>query len=344
MRKKFIHPPQLPEKSKRRAEAILWDLYLQGPVEDPSGQATNKFADRLKQVGWPMSTNTVNRIVNGFGDRGGNEGDLYPYVYIHRELSGKRTLKIELIVDPDQVAFPDNPFEDEPAATPAPAAATAPKGPPVFLGTASLGPRKPRQPEPVDDTGETFARQRQFENAAPQPEPEPEAELEAEPEVAVEPEPEPEPAIVDVPSVDLEPYRSDATVRTNGTGAHEDDIDLDNLDDLGLPDDLFAGNGSEPPRSSMDMVAAAISILSDAMAAHAGEQMRFATDVLDQHIDERLGEYRILQDRLGRVEGKLRHTVTQYEKVVTLARRQRQQIVALQKELARYRPKATTST
>lgn len=368
MSKPFHHPEQIPGESKRRAEAILWDLYLQGPVEDPKGQATNKFADRLKAAGWPMSTATINRIVNGFGNRGGNEGNLYPYVYIERKLNGKRTLSISLVVDPDEVAFPDNPFENTYPDVASPEPRKAPertpavsdtKGPPVFLGTATLAPRKPRKEE--HDAGETFARQRQFEGAAPEPEPEtvdvgpvqvePEPEIVAEPNDdvivldEVEPEPDQPEEIEDIPEVELgalEPYRNDTTVRTNG--AVPQDEDELNLDDLGeLPDDLFADLNGSRPQTAMEMVSAAISLLADAQAAHAGEQMHLATDVLDRHIDERLGEYRLLQDRLSRMEAKLRHTVGQYEKVVGIARTQRKQIIALQRELAKHRPKATAS-
>lgn len=338
LRKKFTHPPKLPGESKRRAEVILWDLYLRGPVEDPSGHAMDLFKKRLAKIGWPMSTHTVNRIVDGFGDRDGQHSDLYPHNYIARDINGKRTYKVALIVDPEKVAFPDNPFEDEEPQT----AEKAPKGPPVFLGTGTLAPRKPRPQN--DDAGETFARQRQFEGDIP--EPAPELELEPEPELVdeideIETEPietapfEPEPV-----AGALEPYRNGTSVRTNGTDPLPDDeIDLDDLGDL--PEDLLEG---QRPQTAMDMVAAAISLLSDSMAAHASEQTHLATDVLDRHIDERLGEYRLLQDRLARTEAKLRHTITQYEKAVGIARKQRQQLIAMKKELLRYRPTASTSS
>jgi hypothetical protein len=306
--KRFTHP-NVPADSKRRAEALLWNLHLEGPVVDSSGRAVQKLADRLAKVGWVMSVVTVNRLVNGLGDRGGRHGDLYQYNYIAREVSGKMTKRIELIVDPTQVPFPPNPF----------------KNLPVFR-SAAVTKSKPVPP----DEGETFARQRQFETPEPvaPSEPEPElVELELELELPESVEPEAEPATVGT----LEPYHPEEKAHTNG--ADQGDLEL-----MDLPDDLLVDTNEVRPRTAMDMVSAAISMLSDAMAAHAGEQMHLATDTLDRHIDERLGEYRLLQDRLERTEGKLRHTVTQYEKVVGIARKQRQQIIALQKELARHRP------
>jgi hypothetical protein len=319
---KFTHPSGIPADSKKRAEAILWDLHLRGPVVDKSGRASQAFTERLAKVGWSMSTNSVNRIVNGLGDRGGRHGDLYPYNYIAREVNGKRTLSIKLIVDPDKVPFPPNPFNVGPAFHPVPSGRSKPKS------------------EPAAEEGETFARQQQFvaarhlEELTPPP---------TAPPVVVEEEPVEEPVAEELvePELamgELEPYRSEAEVRTNGAGSEPDEFEL-----VDLPEDLLTEVEDDRPRSAMNMVSAAISLLSDAMAAHAGEQVNLAADMLDRHIDARLGEYRVLQERLERSEGKLRHTVAQYERVVEIARTQRKQLIALQRELARLRPKATTS-
>jgi hypothetical protein len=322
--KTFQHPPKLPEDSKKRCAAILWNLHLQGPVEDPKGAAVEAFRDRLAEVGWSMPKVSVGRIVDGLGDRAGQYGDMYPYNYIAREISGKRTLSIKLIVDPERVPFPPNPFANWPAFHPVPA-----------------GKKKKERfsdPGPAEEEGETFARQRQFEDvvAAVDPAPaDPAPVAEAEPPEEIELE-----EITDIPDATvgtLEPYRAEPTVRTNGAD-QGDEFEL-----IDLPEDLLTDIDEESPgsRSAMDMVSAAINLLSDAMAAHAGEQAHLAADMLDRHIDARLGEYRVLQERLDRSEAKLRHTVAQYERVVEIARGQRKQLIALQRELARLRPKSS---
>lgn len=332
--KTFQHPPKLPLDSKKRCAAILWDLHLRGPVEDPRGAAITVFADRLADIGWDMPQASIKRIVDGLGDRGGQHGDMYPYNYIAREINGKRTLSISLIVDPNKVPFPPNPFQSRPAFIPVP------------TGRSGKGKRErfsdPGPAEPEEGEGETFARQRQFEDVVAAVEPAP---------VAAEPEPEEEPEeeyvqdldtiITETPTVTLEPFRAEPTVRTNGMD--QDGVDQDELELGDLPADLLTDFEDAHPRSAMDMVSAAISLLSDAMAAHAGEQMHLAADMLDRHIDARLGEHRVLQEKLERTEGKLRHTVTQYERVVEIARTQRKQLIALQKEVVRLRPKSPTS-
>jgi hypothetical protein len=313
--RKFKHPADIPAESKRRAEAILWNLHLEGPVVDRSGRAVQKLIERLAAVGWEMPPSTINRIVAGLGNRGGVHGDLYPYHYIDRDVRGKRTHRIELCVDPDVVVFPPNPFKN---------------------GPVTETPEAPAEPL-VEE--ETFARQRQFEEqdtpdpvateAMEEPEPEEVADEVESTELPVEPD-----GTADVSAGTLEPYRSDIAVRTNGSD-HEDD----DYDPIELPEDLLAElNGV--PHTAMDMVSAAINLLSGAMAAHAGEQMRLASDVIDRQLDERFGEYRVLRDRLARTEGNLRHAVGQYEKVVGVARQQRKQLVALQRELARLRATA----
>lgn len=339
--KPFQHPPKLPAESKTRCAAILWNLHLQGPVEDPDGAAVETLMRRLADVGWAMPKVTVGRIVDGLGNRGGRHSDMYPYHYIDREVGGKRTFSIRLIVDPEKVPFPPNPFKNWPAFHQVPT-----KG-----GKSKRGPKEAfADPGPALDPpeeGETFARQRQFESVVAAAEPVPVPPVAPE---EVEPDPElvetPDDTITDLDPIELdpvgslEPYRAEAEVRTNGAdnAPHDDEFDLGDL-----PADLLADLGEDRPRTAMDMVSAAISLLSDAMAAHAGEQMHLATDVLDRHIDTRLGEYRVLLDRVDATEGKLRHTVAQYEKVVTIARAQRKQLVALQRELARLRSKSSTS-
>jgi hypothetical protein len=316
----FQHPPKLPAESKKRCAAILWDLHLRGPVEDPDGAAIGKFADRLAEIGWDMPQATIIRIVNGLGDRGGQYGDMYPYNYISREINGKRTLRISLIVNPDEVPFPPNPFQSRPAFHPVPTHKGANKG------------KRERfaDPGPTETEGETFARHRQFDDVT--------APIEPPALVKAEPEPEPEPmgetdTITTIGT--LEPF---VVERAAGTNGDQDDFGL-----ADLPGDLLTDLDDEPPRTAMDMVSAAIGLLSDAMAAHAGEQVHLAGDMLDRHIDARLGEYRVLQERLEQTEGKLRHTVAQYEKVVEIARTQRKQLIALQKEVARSRPKSPTT-
>jgi hypothetical protein len=327
--KTFQHPPKLPEESKKRCAAILWNLHLQGPVVDPKGAAVEALRDRLAEVGWSMPKVSVGRIVDGLGDRKGQHGDMYPYNYIAREISGKRTLSIQLIVDPDKVPFPPNPFGNWPA-------------------FHSVPTRKKKErftdPGPAPEAeGETFARQRQFDEIVAA-EPTPPGVRAAPVDVAeTEPSEDELDVITDIPDPTLgtlEPYRAEPTVRTNGAD-EGDEFDL-----VDLPEDLLTGLGDEPvaSRSAMDMVSAAIGLLSDAMAAHAGEQVQLAADTLDRHIDARLGEYRVLQERLERSEDKLRHTVGQYERVVAIAREQRKQLIALQRELARLRPKAPAST
>jgi hypothetical protein len=331
--KTFEHPAKIPHESRKRAAAILWNLHLQGPVEDPKGAAIEMLRDRLAEVGWSMPKVSVGRIVDGFGDRGGQYGDIYPYNYIAREISGKRTLSIKLIVDPERVPFPPNPFGNWPAFHPVP------------VGRKKKGERERFSdpgPAPAVESEETFARQRQFDEVVAAVEP-PAPPAPVTPVVVADPEPEEIDEldeITDIPDATvgtLEPYRAEPTVRTNGAD-QGDDFEL-----VDLPADLLTDieEESSQPRSAMDMVSAAISLLSDAMAAHAGEQMHLAADTLDRHIDARLGEYRVLQERLERSEGKLRHTVAQYERVVEIARAQRKQLVALQRELARLRPKSS---
>lgn len=320
--KTFQHPPKLPAESKKRCAAILWDLHLRGPVEDPDGTAINKFVDRLAEAGWHMPPVAVSRIVDGLGNRGGQHSELYPYNYISREINGKRTLKISLIVDPDEVPFPPNPFQSRPAFHPVP----------TLRGSKA---KRERVADPVNtDEGETFARQRQFDDVA--------AVIEPPTPVADEPPVPEQPEVIDDfdgPTTEvgtLEPFHVESTVQSNG-------VDQDEFDLTDLPDDLLTDLEDAPARTAMDMVSAAISLLSEAMAVHAGEQMHLAADTLDRHIDARLGEYRVLQERQEQTEVKLRHTVAQYERVVELARTQRKQLIALQKQMARSRPKSPTS-
>lgn len=335
--KTFHHPPKLPDESKRRCAAILWNLHLQGPVEDPAGAAVEKLRDRLAEVGWTMPKVTVGRIVDGLGNRGGQYGDMYPYHYIDREIGGKRTFSIRLIVDPEKVAFPPNPFKSWPA----------------FHQVPTKGGKSKREsfadPGPASEAeGETFARQRQFEMVSagteevPPPPPPPPAPVVAAEEPGVVEDPEDIITELDQTVGALEPYRADAEVRSNGADHVTDDDEFELTD---LPADLLADLDlrEDQPQTAMDMVSAAISLLSDAMAVHAGEQMHLAADVLDRHIDARLGEYRVLQDRLAAAEAKLQHAVTQYGKVVAVAREQRKQLIALQRELARQRPKSPAS-
>jgi hypothetical protein len=322
----FVHPPKTTSRSKEQMAAVLWELHLHGPVKDSSGQAAAKLLKRLEDVGYSMSINGVNRIVNVLdkSDRLAKESS-YPYHYINRVVNGRRTMLIELIVDPREVPFPPNPFKEQPR----------------FESKAAKEEEKPTMnAPPPTDAPETFARQGLFESfAKPQrvqpkaqePEPDPEPEREPAPEPVAELAPI-ETEVVHEPEGDafvLEPYEFETTVRTNGSTERQVDDDL-----FTLPEDLLSGLDDPDNRRSTELIAKAIGLLSDAMAAVQTEQIDLVTVGIGQEIDRRFGEYQALQDRLRQREDQLRHVVGQYERVVELARTLRKRNAALEKRLA----------
>lgn len=312
--KTFEHPPRTTGRSKQLVAAVLWSLALEGPVIDkPGGHAADILLKRLQALGYDMSINALNRIINALGDREHSAADTYPYDYITRDVGkGKRTFEISLKVNPKEVPFPPNPF----------------KRFPQFQAVNELPPPPEIVESPAPEQEETFARQRMFDGdmAAPPPEPAPLPVA----ELAIEPEPMFRPEDLATTgfasngvSAALEPYvPAEATVRNNGDHGDEDDL---------FPADLFAESGLAE-RSSMELISKAIATLSEAMTAHANEQIVTAAGDVQRQIDERLGEYRLLRDRCERAENKLAGVVANYRRVVELARKQRGDIISLQKE------------
>lgn len=306
--KAFEHPPRTTTLSKKQMAAMLWLLYLNGPVDDPTGGAARKLLARLRTAGYPMSINTLNRLVNSMCEtRRESKTSDYPYTYVERIMNGKRSTRIALIVDPREVPFPDNPFKDNPR----------------FKSAA--GDERPTEkatpPVPVPaEPPETYARQAVFEQFTAPPPPPVQPGAEVEPEV----ETEPEPARELVPSTGtLERYELPTEVRVNG------DEDL-----FELPNDLLQDLDDIGGRRSTDLVTQAISLLGEALGAIGTEQLDLVTLGIGQQIDERLSEYRLVQDRADRAEGQLRHVLGQYEKVVDMARGLRKENALLKRRLA----------
>ncbi len=296
--RKFEYPPQTFKKSKVNLAAILWSLHLQGPVEDPrTGLATQVLLDRLSELGVDMPASTLNRFLTALGpiDATDPKTSEFPYEYIERETRGKRTYHIALCVDPTKVPFPPNPFKERNLAPPA-------AEPEPDLGD-----------EDGDDEEETFARQALFDPQPPEPE-EPDPELLAPLETAAVPGPY-EAAVA--PYVPEEP-------RSNGN----------NYELLDLPDDLLAPLPSDAPQNAMGLVSDAISLLTTAMAAYAEEQQHGIVDRLENLIDGRLGQFRLLQVQQSQTEAKLRHVLANYQKVVDIARAQRREIERLRRLVA----------
>lgn len=318
--KSFVHPPRTTMTSKSQIATVLWTLHLHGPVEDISGLATKVLLDRVHELGHPaMSVNALNRVVNSFCATTRSGSEYAQYDYIEREIRGKRTYKIALTVDPHQVPFPPNPFKDRPRFKPSlPSAPALP-----VIATAA-----------PDAPAESFARQAQFDGIVePEPEPELEPEREPEPERGESAEPVMDTGTSTPPGEvageigALEPYDVDVPVSANG----HDNVDQDLYE---LPADLLAELDRRDNRSSTDLVAAAIGMLSEAQALIGSERLDLVTVGISEQIDRRFGEYRVLQDRVARGDERLRHVLRQYEKVVALARNLRRENAVLRQRLA----------
>lgn len=306
--KPFVHPPKTPELAKRQVEALLWNLHIQGPVDDPKGSAVKMLLDRMEDSGFPMTISGINRIVNSFADTGRKAGvSPYGYTYIKRTMNGKRTYCIELIVDPRKVPFPPNPFKDRPRFKPANLKSKPEPEPETTPAPASA------------EAEETFARQAQFDGVAPSTNG---TAIKEEPVVEVA-EPEAEEGVDEVGEVgELEPYVLPVQAR-NGVNGDADEFDLG--------DDVLSEFGDVGERSSTELVAAAIGMLSDALAKAADERMAG----IGEQIDVRLGEYRILQTRANDLEGKLRHVLAQQQRLVEIARNLRRENESLKRQLVK---------
>lgn len=324
--KRFQHPTSVFSGSRRNCEAILWLLRLEGPIVDPNGHARQVMLSRLEDVGYKMSINTLNRFLVDLGPEPKHDR-AYPYHYIDivntrtgvYSAKSKRTYEVKLCVNAEKVPFPPNPFEAKPG----------------FIGKNGPKPAtKPTPTPPVEDEGETFARQAQFEGVALEPAPQP-AKQQPISELVFDPGPEPdlelpelEPEVLETTGL-LTPYVAEpAAVNGNGTFSAETDLFGEIADDLLLPSMSY-----ERPKDSTAMISAAIGLLSDALAARAQEGGASTADV-DRQINARLTEYRILQGELDQAKGQLRHVIGKYEKLITLARQQQNEIKRLKERVA----------
>jgi hypothetical protein len=91
-----------PNRQSQLAE-VLWVL-RDGPIEDSSGRAVGLLAERIAQRGGRHASIAV---VSGLLKQ--LERD--PFGLIKRDINGKRTLRIELTVDPRQSPFPPSPYK-----------------------------------------------------------------------------------------------------------------------------------------------------------------------------------------------------------------------------------------
>lgn len=302
----FVYPPKIQNITKKQTAQMLWCLALDGPFEDQqSGLAARAFKKALNARGVYIKDAAFNRILLGLS----NLDDYFVYNYIERVMSGKRTYRISLEVDPDKVPFPESPFKPVSTFTPANAVPLA------------------------ETNGETYARQGVFEG-----ETEPEEEAVDEVVDTAEAEELPEAETVDTspedgdtidPGVTLEPYEPPAAVNRNGDQIADDTaIDLGQLTSLS---DLLAGTEATTVGS---LIAKAMSVLSDAIALDTRQQAAGTDESIMRRIDQRFGAYVLMQDDLEReraITARLKHM---HEELVGLVKQRDRLILAQQAKIA----------
>lgn len=107
--KEFMYPVDSDADEQHLIDQILWTLHLDGPVESrPAGRATGLFRDALEARGVnPPANRALNAIVDKLSSADSG-------AYVIRETNHTRTYRIALkgFVNPDDYAFPPNPFAD----------------------------------------------------------------------------------------------------------------------------------------------------------------------------------------------------------------------------------------
>lgn len=146
--------------TRQTVPALLWTLHeLGGHIEDPSGQCSRRLIEAAKERGYPIAPVHDSTLVRNAGSGGAmsqvfNELEVGRYAgCIARTINGKRTLRIDLLLDESELPPKPRPVVTRqvaptaPPRPPAPAAAVEPNGD-APLRVANAAP----VPEPVQPT------------------------------------------------------------------------------------------------------------------------------------------------------------------------------------------------
>lgn len=279
--REFEFPQRTFAERKRQVASILWILHLNGPIVDEGGGASTMLREALQARGCVISSANLNAIMGKMDHPGAEYGYL-----IRRRINGKRTMRIELQVNPDRNPFPRNPFSANNTARY------------QSKGAASAEPVEPADTGAGDELTETYTRQALVQppvaaNGASEDEDVLDRlrRMSAEQQPTEEPEPETEPVVDPAPEAEA----TSAKVGTDLAVPKPEEYmaaarTVDGF--LGTFDDgALRGN---PVAGSSDLLTQAIGLISRAMTMRieeeAARQEDAATDVA-LLVDERMAAY-----------------------------------------------------
>jgi hypothetical protein len=315
---------------KKSVAQFLWTLYLDGPFEDhQSGLATTLFKEALRKRGCRLPDSVVTILIKQFSN---DDNSVYPYVYLGREVKGKRTYRLWCnVTDPYAVPFPPSPFNLRDKVDYQPGADKTDYRPGVDPPAQAAAVEA--EPDPLDDLPETFTRQALHDGAPADPQ-SVDDDLEPEPESEPEPEPEPERRL------ELEPVAAAPEAPLAAVPAQSSSDEFDELiagfepastNGIGrLPTverelgPIPAGVYGEISRSTTRLVSDAIGLLTEAIVVAASEPVRSVDEAeVARRIDQRFGEYVALLERAEAAERRVKRLVNQNRDLIDFCRRQK---------------------
>ena len=317
----FSFPKGTTQRKKMEIAAVLWCLALDGNcVSRPTGRARDLLLSRLEKRGVKLTADKVRYCIVQL-ETGNWPG------YLERDINHKRVYEIRLLKRPESDPFPPYPFDDLKND------AFQPSSPPRSSKTGRFLPK----PKKIDDwkvgePAETFAFQTGFDQAArlptkppvargslPIPEPASNPTPEPVPEPA-NPAPEPEPVVPEPAALaapEPEPVASapepEPVVPEHSPALAERPWNGQST--------LNMLTGIEPSvagllMSAMDLISQAIDV------SHREDDLK-ARDALrdaEQRVDERLGEYVNLVERVAQLERLLTESQQRERELLELLR------------------------
>lgn len=329
--RQYAFPERTTAERQRQVAAVVWAIALDGPFQDDGGGASELLRTAMWHRGVMMEKGNLNSILKEMDYTHGKYGYL-----IQRTVNGKRTMAIELKVDPYKDPVPPNPW---------PASKKA-----AYQGRGDSEPVEvDGGDDGFDDLEETFSRQALAVNGQAEPEeqgeaedpvirlkrlsdriaardePEPESEVE-EPEVEA---PEVEEAEAEADELDVEP-ELEPTVDVVGEIARITTVPVPGVPEANVPnvDAILAGMSVGAPstnghRGFSTLLNQAIGLIAAAMTAQIEEERsRQHDDAFDvaKLVDERMAGYVALIERNARLEEGLRRSHQREQELVGLVR------------------------